>query len=365
MTMEADEQGEIRWRRAIPALRLLGGMGLALDGRKLLLAVLGLVLTWTGWNALDRVFPGSKEVTPLVIPRVPLGAVRASIDPFVESARIVADPLRLPALPLWGVFELGGGTPRFVHALLAVLWVILVWGLIGGAIARIAVVEVATGRRIGLVPALRFAIGKLGPLVMTPLGPLLGIAFLAALCGLIGLLYQIPGEAGPAIAGALAFLPLAAGLVMALLLVGMAAGWPLAVASVAAEAQDTFDALSRSFSYVSQRAVAYAVYAAVAWLVGTIGFPLVVLLARLVLHLTAWGLAFGAPDGFIAGFFGGLQADPRTLPATLHSGWVSLVTLLTYGWVYSYVWSAAAQIYLLLRYEVDGKPLNQIAPPGR
>jgi hypothetical protein len=344
--------------------RLLRGIALALDARKLLLALLGLVLNWAGWSALDRAFADSAGVTPLVFPRLPLGEVRASLEPLRRSAEIVADPLRLPATPLLALFDRQADASRSVHALLATLWGVLIWGLIGGAIARIAVVEVATGQRIGLVSALLFALRQIVPLVATPSIPLLGVALLAVPCSLIGLLYRIPGEVGVTVAGALAPLPLAAGLVMALLLIGLAAGWPLSIASVAAEADDTFDALSRTFSYVYQRPLLYAFYAAIAWLVGAVGFLLVVLVLRVALHLAPWALDFTAPGRLVTAYYGGLAADPPTLAATFHSGWVSLITLLCYGWAYAYVWSAASQIYLLIRRDVDGKSLHDVARAG-
>ncbi len=79
--------------------------------------------------------------------------------------------------------------------------------------------------------ALKFGLRKVGPLLGAPLGPLVGVAFFAALCGVLGLLYRIPGQAGATIAGVLAFLPLLAALVMTLILIGLVAGWPLMVAT--------------------------------------------------------------------------------------------------------------------------------------
>ncbi len=51
--------------------------------------------------------------------------------------------------------------------------------------------------------------------------------------------------------------------------------------------------------------------------------------------------------------------------AMFHDGWLLVVWLLAYGWVYSYFWSAAAQIYLLLRQDVDGTPWDDIHLPER
>ena len=72
-------------------------------------------------------------------------------------------------------------------------------------------------------------------------------------CAGVGLLYWLPAGIGTVLGGVFLFIPLVLGLVMAILLVGLLAGWPLMHASVAAEADDTLDALSRTFSYLNQR----------------------------------------------------------------------------------------------------------------
>lgn len=346
-----------RW----PALRLLSGIGLALHAPALLLALLGVLLMWGGWSLLDRAFPGTEKVTPLTHLSAPLGPVRIGWEPVAQAALIVTDPIRVPLEPARAVFALGGGSDRFAHGLLATLWAGLVWTLVGGAIARLAVLKVATGRRRGVLTGLGFSASKAGTLIAAPAIPLIGVLFLAGITALFGLLYQ-PAAAGFGIvAGVLAFIPLLLGIVLLWLLVGLAVGWPLMVASVAAEGEDSFDAISRSYSYVFQRPVLLGILTAIVWAVGTGGVLLVVLLARMLLHLTVWALAFGAPDAKVASLFGTLAANPKTTIDGLHAGWVALVSLLAYSWVFAYVWSAVAQIYLLVRQDVDGTPVEDVA----
>lgn len=355
--------GGQRWRLpvgAYPWLGLFGGIGVASDGRKLLLAVLGLALMWAGWAGLDRAFPDSREISPLVPTRMPLGEVRLAPSPLREAAAVLTDPLLLPTEPFRGLLVLGGGNRRFAHGLLAGLWAVGVWSVAGGAIARVTVAELVAGRRLGLVPALGFALRKSGPLLLAPLGPLGGAAFLAAVLAGLGLLYRLPGPAGPTIAGAVGIVSLLAGLGMAFFVALAAAAWPLIVASVAVEAEDTFDALSRGTSYVLNRPVAYALQAGLAWIIGAIGLLIAALAARLVLGLTAWGLAVGGPDAVIGRYFGPPGAEPATMAAGLHSGWIALVTLLAYGWAYAYFWSSAAHVGLILRRDVDGASLEDV-----
>jgi hypothetical protein len=344
-------------------LKLLRTPALATDGRKLVLATVGLMVLWAGWDVLDRLFPHSAEITAPAIAKTTLSIPGPTLsDRALEAFRQAADPVRMVAAPVLATFDLPSNNSRFAHAILATLWGMIVWGSIGGAIARIAVVESATGTRIKLIHGVRFALYKLGALLTAPLSPITGIAFLTCLCALFGLLYRIPGPVGVTAAGLLAFLPIGAGLLMTLILLGLLAGWPLMVASVAAEANDGFDALSRSYSYVLQRPGYYAAYVAIAWVLGALGATLASFAARLILHLTIWGVGFGGPDARVLLLYldGPLT---RSTAGSFHYLWVSAVALLAYSWTFSYFWSAAAQIYLLLRHEVDGAPWDDIALP--
>jgi hypothetical protein len=364
----ADDPVAMRETSRFPWVRLVRAVGVAMDAKKLLLAALGLVLMHAGWAGLDALLPGSigvsslVGVTPLPSPFENPAGLAGSLH---DAAGLVADPVRAITAPFAALFALGRGTTGFLHAALASLWVALVWGLIGGAIARIAVVQVAAEGRVGLGAALRYAAAKAPHLVGAPLSPLVGVGFFAALCAPLGLLYQIPGPVGATVAGILAILPLLAGLVMALILLGLAVGWPLMVATIAAEGEDTFDALSRSYSYVYQRPVRYAAYVALAWGLGILGLLVVGVFARAVVALAAWGLAFGAPDARLIELFRFRFAPiPRATPAAVHAAWLDLVVLLAFGWIYSYFWTAAAHIYLLLRHDVDGTPWHDLPTPG-
>lgn len=345
--------------RLFPALRLVPAVSEAADPKRLLLAALGLLLLLAGREGLDRLFPASGAIEPTIT------FTRVGVADDLHSAPWrVTEPVRALVGPFFGVFLPRAGGVAFLHALLSALWGVLVWSLLGGAIARVAVVQSSRGERVGLPGALRFAARKAGALLMAPTSPLLAAACFAAFCAGFGLLYRIPGAAGPTIAGALAFLPLLAGLMMALILVGLAVGWPLMIASVAAESEDGFDALSRAYAYVQQRPVIYAAYLAIAWGLGIAGLAFVDVFARMVVELTAWGLSFGAPGDRLAALFNpGIEAQSTAV--TLHAFWLSAVALIARAWIYSYFWTSAASIYLLLRRDVDGTPRFDIALADR
>jgi len=164
------------------------------------------------------------------------------------------------------------------------------------------------------------------------------------------------------VGGMLLFIPLLLGLVMALLLFGLAAGWPLLHASVAAEAEDLLDALSRSFSYLNQRLGKFVLCVVLAWLIGIPGLLAVDLLATAVTHLAAWGVGLSASASSLAGLTD-TGAGERALAQTVTAWpafWRGVIGLLVRGWIYAYFWTAASFIYLLLRHDVDGTPWTDV-----
>jgi hypothetical protein len=81
-----------------------------------------------------------------------------------------------------------------------------------------------------------------------------------------------------------------------------------------------------------------------------------------------WALSFGAPDDVLAALYqGGAAGGVRVAPVArgAHTFWLSVVELVAQAWVYSYFWTSAAIIYLVLRRDVDGTPWHVIAAPER
>src|SRR5688572_3372201 len=128
---------------------------------------------------------------------------------------------------------------HWLYFLLFGILFLVVWSLFGGAIARIAAVHVADeGRKLSMRQGLSFAVSKFLSFISAPLIPLLIVAIigavLAAVSGLAHLLYL------EIVIAALWFLALAAGFVMALVLVGTAGGFNLMYPTIAVEGSDSF-----------------------------------------------------------------------------------------------------------------------------
>ena len=332
---------------------LLRALGIASDARKLILATVGLVLFYAGRFAVEGMFNPPKPGLPSSLPGVIFEGPRlAPITSLSEAAGHVSDVYLTIVAPFARMFTRGVGPVGWFRSALVALWAATVWGIVGGAMARIAVVQAAIDRKIGLRKALRFAIGKVGGLIGAPLIPTLAVAFLAVGCALFGVIYRIPAVGG-VVASILGFVPIALGLLMALVLVGLALGWPLMHATIAAEGEDAPDALSRSYSYVNQRLARYAAHVAASLAIGSLGLLAVMAFARVVVSLADWGVALGAPD---------LENSGESARFG-RSFWDRFVGLVVLAWAYSYFWSSASIIYLILRRDVDGTAWHDVYLP--
>ncbi len=340
---------------------LARGVGVASDPRSIILAALGLTVLRAGWMALASAMGGETWLDPSAPAFAPGfgGPAGQSARPIGETFTTVGRAFA----PFIAMFRADLSAWSRCEAAVATFWALVVWGLFGGAIARIAVVRVATGGRVGLLSALKFSAARIGSTVAAPIAPIV-VAFLIGLAGAaVGLLDRLPGSIGTSAATVLALIPLVVGLLDAVILVGLALAWPLMVATVVAEGEDFFDAISRSYSYVHQRTARYAAYLAVATILGAIGLVAVSLFASAVLGLADWSIGLGAPRGEGFRFLDPTSADRAGLPAVARF-WTGVVETLAAGWIYSYFWTIAAIIYLVLRHDVDGADVQDIYEPS-
>ena len=152
-------------------------------------------------------------------------------------------------------------------------------------------------------------------------------------------------------------LVLVAGLLMALLLLGLLFGWPLMWATISAEGTDSFDALSRSYAYTFQRPLHYLFYASVAGVIGWLGWLLVQNFAAGVVWMGYWAAGWGCSSEQLGRMLGESNGDQRR--RSIHF-WAGCVKLLAVGYLFSYFWTAAAAIYFLLRRDVDATEMDEV-----
>lgn len=348
---------------------VLGAIGDAGRLRSLLLAVAGLLLTFAGWSALDAVSGGEREgLPPTALSPLPTIERFDGPDPIrialYRSALTILAPLRVVAGPIVGMLAIDSDLSRFVRSLLMALWGLLVWGLFGGAIGRSTIERLDPIReRSGVRTTVRFVGRRLGAILAAPVGLLVLVGLLATPAAMVGLLSRlgVPGSDlvfGVGL-GPILLLAIPAAVVVVFLVIG----WPLMVLTVAIEGEDAFDAVGRSFNYLTRRAGTFAGSVLLAWLGGAIGLLLASQFARLVLHLAGWGMAISAGGSQIAPEFSWSSSGRLTAESLTPGVWLPVVGFLLLSWSFSYFWSAFARIYVLLRFEVDGTSWPDLSRP--
>jgi hypothetical protein len=380
----------IEWRLQLPWLHLFRAFRIAIDPRKLLLGGLALICLTVGNALIGRMpFAPSTALTEITWPSDQpidgLFSYPTQLEPDVRLSEIeqsYPDILKVIVQPVANFIEplLLLLRPQLewsiaAYAITKLLWNLLVWSLFGGAITRIAAARFARDETVGLIAALRFAAGRLLSYFTAPILPLAGIAVFWLLCLGGGLFGRIP-VVGEIVLGAFWVLALICGLLMALIMVGLAAGWPLMFATISTEGSDAFDGLSRSYSYVYDRPWQYLWYLVVAMAYGSVLVLVVSTFFGLSTYLAGWavagglghkgmtGLLLAAPEN-VAGaeaWYSAPKAAP-TVGSVLASMWLHATGLLRTGFVYSYFWTAMTIIYFLLRKSVDATDFVEIYQP--
>jgi len=279
-----------------------------------------------------------------------------------------------------------------VHTVYAIVFfagLLVIWGLAGGAICRIAAVQLARDELLTYRQGVEFAWRKLGPgFVAAPCIPLalaLAVALLMALGGLLLRVFLI----GDVVAGAAFFLALLGGFVLAGLLIGLAFSGHLYWPTIAAEGSDGFDAFSRGFAYVFTRPLKTVWYGIIALMVTAVCWLIANLGVRLALWLTRSVVGFGtAPFGWFKRQVGPEPSDtvrkldllwPSTpdgawyhAPNWGHLGvfeyvsavfigfWVLFVIIALWSFLASLYFSSSTVAYFLLRRDVDGTDLEDL-----
>jgi len=249
----------------------------------------------------------------------------------------------------------------------------------GGAICRIAALQFARGEKPGLTEAVRFSTKRFTSFFTAPLAPIGIIAFIGVFIFLLGLLGNIP-RAGEIIVGIGMPLALVAGTLIAVIVIGAAAGFNLMFPAVAYDGSDCFDAISRSFSYVYARPWRMIFYSAIAAVYGSVCYLFVRVFAFLTLWLTRWFVQIGLwadsegselnkltaiwprPEFMkLLGYSDPIPANStESVAAFLVHLFVLVVVGLVVSFIISFYFSANTIIYSLMRSKVDNTAREDI-----
>jgi hypothetical protein len=322
------------------------------------------------------------------------------LDWFIrDQAPVLLEPLVKFLRPVGFLLRSGAGPLNWLYFLLVIVWTVAVWAIIGGAITRIAAVQLCRDERVRIGEAIRFTLARWKSYFFASFFPLATVAGIV----LILILFSL-GNLIPVFAefwdGILWVAVLALGFLMAGVLVCMI-NWPMIHATLSTEGSDSFDAVSRSYTYLITKPWHYLWYALVALTYGAIVVFFVGLMASLMVDLGKFGVGiltnlFGytsrdpsylfiyAPTSFgwrelllqdspiARGHPGEIQQaiDAYTSQADFHwwnyigpflvACWLYLAFLVVIGFGYSYFWSASTIIYLLMRQKVDDTELDEV-----
>lgn len=257
-------------------------------------------------------------------------------------------------------------------------WVLALWSLIGGAIARMAALHATRDERPGASEAMAYSSANWGWFALTPVLPLLlaGVVALAlALCGFLLFNLSVLSVFG----GLFFFLALIGGAAIAFLVLLQAGGMHLYYPAIAVEGTDAFDAVSRSFGYVIGRPWRWLFYNMIALVYGAVTYLFITTVIFLTLWMTQYCVGYWAvrqtPEG--VGLFEAMlppmtleslapKADTADLnwfgglAAFFVSVWVRLLVAVIAAYAVSYYICANTWIYLLLRQSADGTEYEDV-----
>ena len=297
----------------------------------------------------------------------------AAAGPVTQPGVVQSAMRFFTVAPLW----LMSKHPLF-FILFGMMFLVL-WSLFGGAISRIAAVHVARDEKMSIRSALMFSGGKFLSFLFAPIIPLMIVVGVGLLVAAGSALANIP-YFGPIVVGAVFILALAAGFIMALVLLGLIGGFNLMYPTVAVEGSDSFDAISRSFSYLYARPWRLGFYTLVSGVYGAAAYSFVRLFIFLMLILAHkfGGIAVVASANSGASLWNSLWPDPGftgrlsyeidtlslTFPEEIGARliwlWVHLVIAILGAFAVSFYFSANTIIYYLMRREVDATDIDDV-----
>jgi hypothetical protein len=288
----------------------------------------------------------------------------AKLHEFFDKAWV--GPLGLAA-PFFNLLE-ADSTNDTLKSLIGILFTLLIWGLFGSAICRIALTRMADAPIPGVRSALRYAIRQRMTLMGSIITPIIVMIMLFTAITVLGAFTKLP-FVGPVLAWIFVPIALIPASILVLTLIGFIFGWPMMMAASMAEGEDLFDALSRSQTYLFQAPLSWAITFKVGFLLQAIGYALV--------QFLSWALIFMLHSGFaMTGFvtdpanisWSKVLPPPWMMPEISSSAFITCLSIITHlaaCWPIGFAFAFPAALYLTLRTKVDHIPPTEIDWPGK
>src|SRR5262249_6493600 len=109
-----------------------------------------------------------------------------------DQLLVVLEPVVKLVRPLIYFFSPGATGLLPLYFFLMFIWAVVTWSVFGGAITRIAAVQVARGEKIGLMDAVNFTIKRIVSYLTAPLFPIGFILVMVLFAIIFGLVQMIP-----------------------------------------------------------------------------------------------------------------------------------------------------------------------------
>ena len=378
---------KISWADLCPWSIIFRTLPIATSFTVLALALFAVAATPMGWMVSEACL--SKEVRAQKIEELrnntsPYRGVFSETPDGYEPLQMLGvritgprEVFRQLVAPVKKLFDREIGLGEFFYYLFGSLWTIAVWSFAGLGICRVCLLRLTRGEFAGLDDAFEFSVSNWSRAFGAVMAPLLAVGALCIPTFFLGLLMCT--NIGVFLVGLLWFIVVGISIVMGILLLGLLFGWPLMVASVACESQNSFDSMTRSFAYVLQRPFNYLCYALLAILFGGIAWVIVASIADGMVGLTYWSVSWGANltavadggpdmdriDQLVLGMPLDAEGNP-TEPSSMYVGrsainfWNAVIRSLAAAFLYGLFWCLSSAIYLLLRKDVDQTEMDEI-----
>jgi hypothetical protein len=382
-----EQQGVVRsvhWRELFPWLLIIRTYRLAISFPVLICSLSAVLLIPLGWNAAHVFFIRQDTVGsdtalersiesngswPVAVASMPGGVGHAPTPNYFAEEKDettstepapVAGPVRNSILaqvylrmidPVQQLTSRPATLSVTGYYVTGLIWTMFVWAFFAGAISRISVLELGKHERVGLFEALGFAFRRLHSFFFAPLFPVLGIAAVLIPLWLLGLLMKLP--IGVLIGGICWVFVIIAALLIVVVGIGLAFGWPLMWGVVGAERDgDVFEAFSRSYSYVFQRPLHYLFYVAVASLLGYVCWLFTFHCIEAIVLTAKWSVGYAGPAADATGI--------QSIGDSMIAGVTHLIRTIGVAFCYAYFWCSSAAIYLLLRRDTDQTDFDEV-----
>jgi len=342
---------EISWHECFPWLMLFRTPFIAFYLRVLLLAYLGVcTMNFGGWLG-QKLFLSSGNAP------VAMYAHQAEIATFPSPISSVDEPISTVwnevSAPFRSIFYAPFSIRQLALSLFFALWICATWAFFGGAICRIAALELAISDRCGLKAAVIHGLKKFVAYFLSPVFPMIGVFGLLFGILVFGWINWI-GVWASVLTGIFGFIAVIFAVIISLLLVPLLAGWPLMWGTISCERSDHFDALSRSYAYVTQRPFHYLGYLLVGAFCGVVGLYVATLLENVASHVLMTGLLWGQGTEHTTQIWSHSVAGP------IWRFWFDAIGMFSTAYSYAFLFCIAAGFYLLLRRDVDQAEIDEI-----